>query len=138
LVQATGIQKRLWPQPRPADEKKLVWWGWLCTVRNRGMRPLSDITFDTPVSYTYGSDPNPRAWTTRHVDIPVLGPNESLKLLLGSSRKGVYVHVYKPKLTILRIESEANRQTLRTRLLPFKDLRDDQASWFLTGPDETP
>ena len=137
-VQAKGTQKLFWPEDRRAEEgKKLVWWGWLCTVRNRGMHPLSDINFVTPVSYTYGSDPEPKEWTTHQVNIPMLAPNESLKLLLGSSRNDVYVDVYKPKVMVVRIGNETSWRTLRTRLLPFKDFWDDRASWFLSGPDET-
>lgn len=139
LVEAMGTQRLLWPEDRRAAEgKKLVWWGWLCTVRNRGMHPLSDITFDTPVSYTYGSDPKPKDWAVHHASIPGLAPNESLKLLLGWSRQGVYVDVYKPKLIVARIGKETNARTLRIRLLPFDKFWDDEDYWFLSGPDETP
>ena len=84
-------------------------------------------------------DPNRwKEWTTHHVNIPMLSTNESLKLLLGSSHKGVDVDVYKPRVMVLRIGDETKRQTLRTRMVPFEDFWDDQASWFLSGPDETP
>ena len=138
-IQTTGTQKLLWPADRRAGEgNKLLWWGWHCTVRNRGMHSLSDITFDAPVSYTYGGATEPKEWAVHHAYIRVLAPNESIELLLGSDRDGVYVGVYQPKLIVARVGNETNKRTLRTRLLPFKEPWSGLDYWFLVGPDETP
>jgi hypothetical protein len=137
-VQATGTQKLFWPVDRQAGVGKTLYWpGWLCTFRNRGMYPLSNITFDTPVSYTHDSHHELKEWTVHHVRIPMLAPNESLKLLLGYDREGVFVEVYKPKIIVARVGNEANERTLQTRLLPIKLPLNDPNYWFLSGPSET-
>jgi hypothetical protein len=130
----------LWPDDRPLQNgEERHWWGWLCTIRNRGYLPLTDLTFDLPIKYEFKQHNVPTAGpdrTVQRVSIPALVPDQRVKLLLGSIREDLYVSVYKPKTVIAYVGKESNRRTLGVVLIPFEKFWDGQDYWFVPGPDE--
>lgn len=131
-------QTVLWPDDHQSGRgRDPIWWGWHCTIQNRGMQTLSEISFDIPVEYSLrrpGAENVPDR-TVHHVRIPTLAPNQSIHLLLGTTQEDWYIDVYKPQTVLARSGNAPGKHTLRTLWLPFDKMWDREDDWFLTGPE---
>jgi len=134
-LEASGDKGLSWPETsRPVEDA--LWWGWRCSLRNRGMRSLSDISFDALVDYSKaeGHPVLNKDHALRHIQIPNLAPNADIELLLASVRDDLYVEVHKPKVVLARIGNETQPRYLHTHWLPFDKFWDGFDYWFLNGP----
>jgi hypothetical protein len=140
-ISNTGNENFLWPKDIGIQDKtKFSWFGYLCTIRNRGPHSFYEINFDTKVECVqkyYGEQIPKTESTIRHVRIEHLGPGESVRILLGTVRKDVYIEIYKPKEISVRIENHPETQRVQTLLLPFRESFISKLEfWQVDGPIE--
>jgi hypothetical protein len=138
-ISMPGTDLQLWPENRQASGGWLLWHGVRCTIRNRGMVPLSSITFDARIRYKLkrrSDDDTTEESTIHHVIIPVLRPGDAVQVLLGTSRDDGYIYVYKPRKALAKLGGQTQPTELRT--VWTGGFEPQWGIWLLTGPREIP
>jgi hypothetical protein len=118
---------RLWPDNSTRAD---LWFGWLCSIRNRGMHSLTNVTFDIEV------DPFRYSPVIRHhVRLPSLASNQSVNLLLATDNHRAGFRVIKPDEASATVEGSQTRQILKITWVRIHDFQDDDEFLYVGGPD---